>query len=220
MRSFEVITLPFPDSHQPFTQNSTPPSPKQLIAHLSSSDHHTRRLAIRQLGQMGPKAKDALPQLREALSDSHFVIRLEAAIAIGFIGTTKDVPHLVPLLDDEVVAVRFQTISALAYLRDAKITSELVARYEQEDPHIQDQILRAIGRLGGKEAFPLLQKELQAENPQLRIGAVVGLEFLGDERAEALLRKAANDSDELVAHEARIALLHLNKGHTTPHKKK
>jgi HEAT repeat protein len=211
--------LPHPNSSQPSKHNPESLTIKQLIEDLSSFDFHTRRQSIRLLGQIGPKAKRALPLVREALTDSHYVIRLEAAIAIGFIGTTKEVPHLLPLLDDDVSAVRFQTISALAFLRDPKITPELVARYEQEEPQIQDQILRAIGQLGGKEAFPLLQKELYAENPKIRIGAVVGLEFLGDARAEVLLRKAANDSHELVAHEARIALLHLNQEHTKLHKK-
>lgn len=182
----------------------------KLIHALSSQDVTTRRDAIRSLGQQGPDAADALPELREALKDPDFVIRFEAAVAIGFIGTKNDTEYLLPLLDDEVEAVRFQTISAIAYLQDAQATPELICRYDQETIHIQDQILRALGHLGGKEAFTLLEREIKAENPSVRTGAVVGFSFLGDSKACTLLQEiASSDSDELVAHEARIALFHL-----------
>ena len=105
---------------------------------LSSGDTNTRRQAIRLLGQMGPEAETALPQLRAVLSDPDFVIRLEAAIAIGFISTTDETEYLLPLLDDDVEAVRFQTICALAYLKDSRTTPELLKRYENETVHVKD----------------------------------------------------------------------------------
>ena len=179
---------------------------------LSIGDEHTRRQAIRLLGQMGPEATAALPQLRTALSDPDFVIRLEAAIAIGFIGTKKETKYLLPLLDDEVEAVRFQTISALAFLKDTRTTPELLNRYELETVHVKDQILRALGHLGGQEAYELMERELKAEHPTIRIGAVVGFSLLGDTRACPLLKKVIDtDSDEIVVHEARIALLQIEE---------
>jgi HEAT repeat protein len=177
---------------------------------LSSGDANTRRQAIRLLGQMGPEAKTALPQLRSALSDPDFVIRLEAAIAIGFIGTVDETTFLFPLLDDDVEAVRFQTISALAFLKDSRTTPELLKRYENETMHVKDQILRALGHLGGQKAYELLERELHADHPTIRIGAVVGFSLLGNSLACPLLKEVIEtDSDELVVHEARIALLQI-----------
>ncbi|MFX1319777.1 MAG: HEAT repeat domain-containing protein [Promethearchaeota archaeon] len=180
------------------------------LQQLLDKDPETRRLAIRHLGQLGPIAAPALPNLRSTLADPDFRIRLEAAIAIGFIGTKNETQYLLPLLDDEVEAVRFQTISAFAFLKDTKVTPILLCQYERETIHVQDQILRALGHLGGSEAYSLLVQELGAENPTVRTGAVVGLSFLGDSRACSLLKQVAEtDSDEIVAHEARIALLQL-----------
>ena len=182
------------------------------IDSLSSTDEETRRTAIRSLGQLGPDAAPALPQLRTALSDSDFVIRLEAAIAIGFIGTKEDSQYLIPLLNDEEQAVRFQTISALAFLKDSRATPELIRIYENETIHVQDQILRALGHLKGPEAYDLLEQELQNVNPTVRTGAVVGLSFFGNPRACPRLREVAeSDPDEIVAHEAKLALLQIEK---------
>ena len=182
------------------------------IQALSSGDENTRRQAIRLLGQIGPQAAPALHPLRAALSDPNFVIRLEAAIAIGFIGTMDETEYLLPLLDDEVEAVRFQTISALAFLKDSRTTPELLKRYEKETLHVKDQILRALGHLGGQKAYKLLERELHADHPTIRTGAVVGFSLLGDSRAAPLLKKVVEtDSDEIVVHEARIALLQLKK---------
>ncbi len=177
---------------------------------MSSEDEEIRRNAIRRLGQLGPQAAPALPQLRIALFDPDFITRLEAAVAIGFIGTNEDSKFLLPLLDDEIEAVRFQAISALAYLRDSRVTPDLLCRYKKETIQVQDQILRALGHLGGSEVYNLLEQELDAKNPIIRTGAIVGLSFLGDSRACAPLKKVAEtDSDEVVVHEAKIALLQL-----------
>ncbi len=179
---------------------------------MSSTDEETRRDAIRHLGQLGPEAAPALPQLRTALTDPNFVIRLEAAIAIGFVGTEEDSEHLIPLLNDEEQAVRFQTISALAFLKDSRATPELLKIYDNETIHVQDQILRALGHLKGPEAYNLLERELQAEDPTIRTGAVVGLSFFGDPRARPLLKEVAEtDSDEIVTHEAKLALLQIKE---------
>ncbi|MFX1565947.1 MAG: HEAT repeat domain-containing protein [Promethearchaeota archaeon] len=182
------------------------------IQDVTNEDEEIRRQAIRSLGQLGSEACTALPALRKALTSTDFITRLEAAIAIGFIGTKEETEYLLPLLDDEEEAVRFQTISALAFLKDSRATPELLHRYDNETIHVQDQILRALGHLGGADAYDLLERELKAQHSTVRTGAVVGLSFLGDQRAFPLLKEVAEtDSDEIVAHEAKIALLQLQK---------
>jgi HEAT repeat protein len=198
-----------PSKSNPYTDNE---SIDELIQQISAEDSATRCQAIKTLGQLGPEASSALPPIRKALHDSDFRIRLEAAIALGFIGTKDDTQYLLPLLDDEVEVVRFQTISAIAFLRDAHATPELLTRYEHETLHVKDQILRALGHLGGNGVYDLLQRELIADHPILRTGAVVGFGFLGDPSACRLLQDVAEkDSNRIVAHEARIAILQLQE---------
>jgi len=180
---------------------------QKIIASLSSENQEERCNAIRLLGRQGPEAHEALPKLREALKDSNHIIRQEATIAIGFIGTKEEVPKLLPLLDDHIPAVRFQTISSLAFLRDSQVTPMLIERFEEETPENRDQILRAIGQLGGPKVFDTLKRGLTDRNPMVRLGAAVGFGFLLDPRAKPLLQHAAeHDENELVSHEARISL--------------
>ncbi len=183
---------------------------EELIQQLTAEDSATRCHIIKTLGRLGPEATNALPSIRKALNDPDFKIRLEAAIALGFIGTKDDTHYLLPLLDDEEEAVRFQTISAIAFLRDSHATPELLKRYDQETLHVKDQILRALGHLGGDGVYDLLQRELTANHPTLRTGAVVGFGFLGDPSACTLLQEVAEkDPNRIVTHEARIAILQL-----------
>jgi HEAT repeat protein len=205
------------------TDVPTPTNSTQVhtyIKTITSEDDQLRRNAIRKLGQLGPEAAAALPHLRPALSHPDFVTRLEAAIAIGFIGTKEDGASLIPLLDDDEEAVRFQTLSAIAYLKATHATPTLLARYEHETVYVKDQILRALGHLGGPDAYSLLERELQADNPTIRIGAIVGLSILGEQFAYPHLKKVAEtDSDELVAHEAKIALIQLQESNPQDSKK-
>lgn len=181
------------------------------MAQLDSSSTEERTDAIRRLGQQGPDAAEALTKLRQSLRDPEPDIRAAAAVAVGFVGSPKDVPLLVPLLDDPADLVRFQTISALAFLRDPSVAALLKTRYDAEKPMIRDQILRAIGQLGGPHAYPLLARGLRDPDVRVRCAAAVGFSFLKDLRSRPLLQRAAEtDPDDLVSHEARIALHELD----------
>ena len=184
---------------------------RELLARLDSPDREERADAIRRLGQQGPEAVEALAKLQQTLKDPEPAIRAAAAVAVGFIGARKDAPLLLPLLDDPADAVRFQTVSALAFLGDPSVAPQLKTRYDVEAPTIRDQILRAIGQLGGPHAYSLLARGIADPDARIRRAAAVGFSFLKDIRARTLLQRAAEtDPDELVAHEARIALHELN----------
>jgi HEAT repeat protein len=184
---------------------------RELLVKLDSADCEERVEAIRRLGQQGPEAAEALAKLRQTLKDPEPAIRAATAVAVGFVGSRKDGLLLLPLLDDPAEAVRFQTISALAFLGDPSVAAQLKNRYDDEAPTIRDQILRAIGQLGGPHAYPLLVRGIADPDVRIRRAAAVGFSFLKDIRARTLLQRAAEtDPDELVAHEARIALHELD----------
>jgi len=184
---------------------------RELLAKLDSPEREERADAIRRLGQQGPDAAEALAKLRQTLKDPEPAIRAAAAAAVGFVGSREDAPFLVPLLDDPAEAVRFQTVSALAFLGDPSSAAQLKTRYDGEAPTIRDQILRAVGQLGGPHAYPLLARGIADPDARIRRAAAVGFSFLKDIRARTLLQHAAEtDPDELVVHEARIALHELD----------
>ena len=59
---------------------------KRMIASLGSSYHWERTCAANRLGQLGPKAKEAVPALANALKIDDWYLRREAALALREIG--------------------------------------------------------------------------------------------------------------------------------------
>jgi HEAT repeat protein len=49
-----------------------------------------RRMALLGLGEIGPRAKDSLASVRQALADAHPEVRIAAAEALSRIEGTKD----------------------------------------------------------------------------------------------------------------------------------
>jgi ectoine hydroxylase-related dioxygenase (phytanoyl-CoA dioxygenase family) len=63
-----------------------PPSDDEIAA-MTNPDHDARRRAADYLGLYGPAAQNAIPALTSALTDADEAVRLNAAYALGSIGT-------------------------------------------------------------------------------------------------------------------------------------
>ena len=83
-----------------------------VIADLASHDDRTREKARHTLVTMG---KDAVQSLIEALKDKRYLMRWEAAKALGEIGASQSAPALVDALEDEEFDVRW--LAAVALIR-------------------------------------------------------------------------------------------------------
>jgi len=83
-----------------------------VIANLASHDDRTREKARHTLVAMG---KDAVQSLIKALKDKRYLMRWEAAKALGEIADSGAAPALVEALEDEEFDVRW--LSAVALIR-------------------------------------------------------------------------------------------------------
>jgi len=83
---------------------------KNLIALLSSRDDVARTGACKSLIAIG---RPAVPFLVEALKDSHYVVRWEAAKALSAIGDPAAAPALVQALEDDAFEVRWRAAEGL-----------------------------------------------------------------------------------------------------------
>lgn len=91
------------------------PSPKTLAERLQSPDAGKRGQAIRRLGELGPGARPAVPELRRFLTGEHPIGELEeAATALGLIGDPQAIPELVG-------ALRSQSFSNLEWCASAAL---------------------------------------------------------------------------------------------------
>jgi HEAT repeat protein len=88
-----------------------------LCALLKDKDVALRKTAATALGRMGTTAREAVPALAECLAvDSDWLVRLNAAEALGFIGDKAAIPGLTKALSDKNSAVQSVAKNALKQL--------------------------------------------------------------------------------------------------------
>ena len=172
---------------------------------LSKPD--TRYWAALAIGELGPVAKGALPQLTEALADEHPEVRREVLLAIGRLGAeaAPAVPAISPLVADKEQSVRSAAAYALGQIGPpAKPALEAL----REGMNSKDELLPtvcawAMARIepDSKEAWakakPLLLAALRHKNPRVQALSLKGLLDMGTPPAELLpvLNEVLAESD-------------------------
>lgn len=158
---------------------------KRTIQNLKSRDPQVRRTAIMHLNLLSrhdPNAKEAVPYLIQALKDDEQVARVQAAQALGNIGSNavEAVPALTEGLKDAELKIWAaealskidpKVISAIPVLIDVLKKSNLDSRILRHD------IVEALGRFGpsAKDAVPILIGILGDDNEVTRNAAAKAL---------------------------------------------
>lgn len=134
------------------------------------------------LGMIGPKARESVPALVEALGDSDVDVRAAAASALGQIGSeARDaVPPLVKAVEDEDSSVRQDAIWALGEMGQeaSEAVPALVEALGDAKTGVRWSAARSLGRIGpaAKETVPALEKLLNDPDMQIRAAAAEALE--------------------------------------------
>jgi hypothetical protein len=95
-----------------------PPIPKKigdLVKNLKSKDPATQLAAVTALADLGPKAKEAIPDLVNLLKVKNEDLRLNSSIALGKIGKAA-VADLVKALRDKDPDTRYYAVWALGWI--------------------------------------------------------------------------------------------------------
>ena len=129
---------------------------EERLAGETDEDKEACRRAAQTLGEMGPKAADAVDLLTRAMESRSVEVRHFAVDALGRIGPAakRSVPAIIEQVDIPADSVNYK---ALAFFR------RLAAR--------------ALGRIGpsAAAAVPVLEKSLQNEDPVYRVRVAVAL---------------------------------------------
>jgi HEAT repeat protein len=149
-----------------------------------SADPRERARAAQALGELGPKAKDAVPALVSALDDDAPSVRVDATVALGRIGpdARAAVPHLVATMKWNRMAKE-----ALIGIGDASApaATKLLADADASVQAVGAEILAWVGPT--KDAGPTLEALLKdSKSPDVRIWAAAGLVRVGTHTKESL----------------------------------
>ena len=166
-----------------------PESTAGLIAVLRDGSQGDRGRATLKLGELGPKARSAIPALMSALADENRGIRYLAAVALVRIGA--DPKPLIPVLASALrePGDAFSTETSWA----AWALGQLGAKAEPVVPMIVEQLragpgqrrrlilIEALARIGphAKAAIPVLTTATRDSRPKVRYRAAAALVLAG-----------------------------------------
>jgi HEAT repeat protein len=160
------------------------------------------------LAEMGPQAKDAVPQLTSLLSDDEPEVRMEAVMALGEIGpdAVSATPALIKTLADATPAVRYAAGFSLGKIGATAALPDLEKAEHDPDPFFSLVAAWAVAKLkpDDKEslntAIELIVAALKNQDANVRRGAAKALWELNapPEVVGTALVAALEDADPVV----------------------
>ncbi len=171
---------------------------------LDDASAAVRNQAASALGQIGPAAAAAVPELVALLKDGDETVRCQAAEAVGEVGVAGDlsVAALVELLADASVPVRAAAARALGGLKEAAAPAvpSLVTLLQDSEESVRTAAAETIARIGTLDtvATDTLVAGLRSDDNVVRAQTAEALGTIGasaQEAAPALVETLKDDND-------------------------
>jgi HEAT repeat protein len=188
-------------------------------AMLSSGNVKVRDAAARKLGQIGPKASPAVPDLLVVLRTDVPQVASSAAWALGNIqapqrhGQLRNqdvIPALIEALDHPDGEVRRYAAYAISLIGPAALSAVPKLSQKLTDQHMAYMAARALGEMGpaARSSIPAMTALLSSSHAGERAEAAVALSRLGPLPAETVsaIEKLLNDEVDFVRDAASKAI--------------
>ena len=189
----------------------------QIKAGLSSRKLDNRIAAVEKLRH---RTDEETVDLLIAVVDNRredWVVQIKAIQFLGEARNPKALDVLLRIFNSDAVhwqcpAIKSYTALALGNLGKSRGVGEaLTKRLYDPEPLTREASIRALGMIRGESAPDLLPL-LRDKSIAIRLSVIKALENIGDTRAIPDLELiAADDSDEVVRHAAKIAIAHFRK---------
>lgn len=157
------FVMPFPSLADQPDRPREDPAVLAKIKALQDRNNSERKHIVRELGELGPHAKAAIPALMDVVKDEPD-LRQAAAAALGKIGAAA-VPLLIETLNDPDKSVRLATIFGLQWARaDAKPAIPILVKLlKAGDAEVRIEIIGALSWIPCPESVQVLADELVSE---------------------------------------------------------
>ena len=176
---------------------------------LKSGDTATRIAVVDRLGELGPKAARAVPEVTALLADADPMVRAHAAQTLSKIGSAAQsaVPALARLIVDPSEEVRREAATAIGAIQpDPQVAVPLLIQVIRDaKPSVRIRALHSLVELGRPAAGPLAE---MLQDDELQYWAELGLTELGP-LAEAAIPALINEIQDPHPDSRREAILAL-----------
>src|SRR5438874_1399768 len=192
-------------SELPGSSASMQPSVAELVEQLNSGVVADRRRAVAGLVRLGSEAGEAVGPLMAALADADYLVRSQAAIALGRIGPPAVEPLTAALADPGVSREAAEALGRVGPAAAAAVPQ--LVRLLRADEAVSLAAAEALGKIGAA-SVPALLDELRDGPPLGRKRAAESLAWIGRPAAAAVgpLVAALNDRDPAIRSAAARAL--------------
>jgi hypothetical protein len=187
-------------------------SAAEWAAQLHDKDGGKRAKAAVALRAMGPRARDAAPDLIRALKDKEPEVRSGAALALGKIGASEAVSEIAALLQDKMGNVKIDAARALALFKEdaAPALPLLLKVLKQDKEPARAAVIDVVREIGpeARAAVPVLIEFVRGKDAVLARSAMGALASIGPDARDAVpaITEAAKSKDPLTAGSAGFAL--------------
>ncbi len=177
---------------------------------LKDRDPGRRAHAATVLASLGPRGRDAIPALTEALDDKTAAVRRTAAMALAEMGPAARVaiPSLIALLHDDDESVRCRAIVSLGQMgSDARTAAPaLIQLLADPDDLVRRYAASALGDIGpmAPTAIPALIEALAHDDMKNRAVTIVALTKMGTRAVPRLIEALKHDDARVRRHAARV----------------
>jgi HEAT repeat protein len=144
------------------------------IQRLKDEDPISRDNAAIDLGDFGPRAKEAVPALITALKDNDRLVRGQSAVALGEIGPEAKAaaPALIAALSDPSADIRMNAAEALGHIGPVtkEVVPALIKLLNDRAMEVRISAFETLGNIGptAKQAIPALMRSLKDPIPRVR----------------------------------------------------
>jgi HEAT repeat protein/S1-C subfamily serine protease len=185
------------------------------IAALKNRDATKRAEAAKRLGDLGPDAKIAVPDLIPLLKDPDNLVRRFTRTALDKIGppTKNEVPTLLEMIEDPNATVRIHVVDALGKVgpEGQAALPALTKALKDTDAKVREAAAHAVARVGKKTpeaVVPLLSEALKDSEKTVRVAAAEALaaDLTLNSRDVGMLVELLQHQDSEVRVQAAVAL--------------
>jgi len=142
------------------------------------------------------KEEEEIDKLIDLLRESEVQIREEAVKALGMIGSTEALPHLIERLkEDPAATVRANAALALSYFESKECKRALKEAADDEDWEVRHDSAIAMGEFQDKELKEKLCSLIEDKEAEVRKKAIDSLGEIGDEEKINELEEYLDDDD-------------------------
>lgn len=189
---------------------------------------NTRYWACLVIAEIGPDAKETVPELLQAVKDEHPEVRHEALMALAATGDTSQatIDAATTALADRENSVKYAAAYVLGSIGPAaaKATSQLQTLLRSEDPFLRTVGAWALGKSTQNnsqayaQSIDYLLQSLQHENRDVRLAAIEAIDDLDPEPSKVLpgLIKAFESQEGVIATNVADALVDMGKAAVGP----